>query len=552
MKTRHSLTRISGALSLAALVLAASAGTASAASYTIRAGASTVVMPPDNTVIPVWGFAPVAGFDNNSNVVSVPGPVMRVPTDEDLIVTVQNGLPAPNGMSLMIPGLGMPVNAGGVPLPPVFFTDPQGRRRVKSFTAETAPGGSVTYTFTNLRPGTFLYESGTDPSVHVPMGLYGAVVVRPAGTDVGPPGQAYAPASTAYANELILFFSELDPVLNQAVFDNTYGGVLYPSSLDYEPKYFLINGAPYPTRKDPYPVGAAGTTTLLRFLNVSNQIHVPVVHGAPLSVLAEDGGLYPFPEPLYSLVLSPGKTMDALLNPQQNVTIPLFDRRGYLSNRGTSPGGMIAFLRPAGSDVAPPSLAGIQVVPTPTNRVSPVLLTASATDAQTGPNSYVVYAEWTTDPATPNGKGTPMTGAFGTGAVALSAAIDVSGFAPGPYTLFVRAQDASGNWGGAVTDNVTLNVTSTGAAAALTVTRTAWEAGQTVTVEAVTSAAPGSVTLLATSPDGTVTYGPLVYIAGSNSYLGEFRPFPEPASVRVVLLQGASVLTTVTVPVPFP
>jgi FtsP/CotA-like multicopper oxidase with cupredoxin domain len=549
MKTRHSLMRISGALSVVALVLVASAGSVFAASYTIRAGASTVVMPPDNAVIPVWGFAPVAGFDNNSNIVTVPGPVMRVPVGEDLLVTVQNGLSAQN-VSLIIPGLGMPVNGAGAPLPPVFFTDAQGRRRVRSFTAETTPGGSVTYTFTGLRPGTFLYESGTDPSVHVPMGLHGAVIVRPAGTPVGPPGQAYGP-STAYANEVILLFAEIDPALNQAVSDNTYGGPLFPSSLDYEPKYFLINGEPYPKRVDPYPVGAAGTTTLLRFLNVGNLMHVPVVHGASVAVIAEDGGLYPAPERLFSLILSPGKTMDALLTPQDNVTLPLFDRRGYLSNSGTSPGGMLAYLRPAGSDVEGPVLSGIQVVPTPTIRVSPVLLTATATDAPTNPNSYVVYAEWTTDPATPSGKGTPMTGVFGTGVVALSAAIDVSGFAPGAYPLFVRAQDASGNWGGALADNVTLNVTSTGAAA-LTVSRTAWEAGQTVTVEAATSAAPGTVTLMATSPDGSVEYGPLVHIAGSNSYLGEFRPFPEPASVRVLVMQGAAVLTSVTVPVPFP
>ena len=550
MKTRRSLTGISGAISLAILALAASTGAAIAASYTIRAGASTVVMPPDNTVIPVWGFAPVAGFDNNSNIVTVPGPVMRVPANEDLLVTVQNTLPAEN-VSLIIPGLGTPVNAAGAPLPPVFFTDSLGRRRAKSFTAETAPGGSVTYRFTNLRAGTYLYESGTDPSVHVPMGLHGAVIVRPSGTPVGPPGQAYGP-STAYANEVVLLFSELDPALNQAVSDNTYGGPSFPSSLDHEPKYFLINGEPYPKRKDPYPVGSAGTTTLLRFLNAGNLMHVPVVHGASLSVIAEDGGLLPAPERLFSLILTPGKTMDALLTPQQNVTLPLFDRRGYLSNNGTSPGGMLAFLRPAGSDVTAPSLGAIQVGPSPTNRVSPALLTATATDPPTNPNSYVVYAEWTADPATPNGKGTPMTGAFGTGIVSVSDAIDVTGWAAGSHTLFVRAQDASGNWGGTPADNVTLNVASTGAPAALTVFRAAWEAGQTITVEATTSAAPGTVTLLATSPDGSVEYGPLVRIAGSNSYLGEFRPFPEPASVRVAVMRGATVLTSVTVPVPFP
>ena len=41
--------------------------------------------------------------------------------------------------------------------------------------------GSVTYTFTAGRPGTYLYESGTDVSKQIQMGLYGALVVRPAG-----------------------------------------------------------------------------------------------------------------------------------------------------------------------------------------------------------------------------------------------------------------------------------------------------------------------------------------------------------------------------------
>ena len=41
-------------------------------------------------------------------------------------------------------------------------------------------GGTVTYSFVADRPGTFLYESGTNPEKQVRMGLFGALIVRPA------------------------------------------------------------------------------------------------------------------------------------------------------------------------------------------------------------------------------------------------------------------------------------------------------------------------------------------------------------------------------------
>jgi len=47
-----------------------------------------------------------------------------------------------------------------------------------------ASGGSATYSFVATHPGTFVYESGTNPDVQVPMGLFGALVVRPAAGQV--------------------------------------------------------------------------------------------------------------------------------------------------------------------------------------------------------------------------------------------------------------------------------------------------------------------------------------------------------------------------------
>ena len=48
-----------------------------------------------------------------------------------------------------------------------------------SLTAGAAPGGSVTYTFVATNPGSFLYQSGTEPQKQVRMGLFGTLVVRP-------------------------------------------------------------------------------------------------------------------------------------------------------------------------------------------------------------------------------------------------------------------------------------------------------------------------------------------------------------------------------------
>ncbi|MEB0014969.1 multicopper oxidase domain-containing protein, partial [Glaciimonas sp. Cout2] len=73
-----------------------------------------------------------------------------------------------------------------------------------------APGASTSYTFTASRPGTYLYEAGLVPNGQhqVAMGLYGALIVRPAIS-----GQAYD-ATTAFDDEAVLVISEIDPALN--------------------------------------------------------------------------------------------------------------------------------------------------------------------------------------------------------------------------------------------------------------------------------------------------------------------------------------------------
>ena len=540
--TNHPL-RIGRVLLLAGILVAATAGTALAVDYTIQAGVDNLVTP-DNAVLPVWGYAPVAGpFDANLNPglvigrVMVPGPVLTVNEGDVLHITVQNALPAGRNTSIVVPGQRMPTDVGGVLLPPVY--DNNTPPRVMSFTAESPSGGSAEYYFNAVKAGTYLYESGTEPTVQVGMGLYGAVIVRPAN-----PLQAYTPTTTnpntSFASEAVLLFSEIDPFLHFAVNDNTYGTPAYPTQIHLDAKYFLINGVPYSPLRPPVAIGAAGTTTLLRFLNAGSRIYDPTLLGTAMTLIAEDGNLLPYPEALATLLLPPGKTHDVLVTPSAGGRLPLFDRRLGTVNNINRPGGAIAALVPAGSDGTGPVLSGLAATPNPTFGASPILLSATATDAPLAAGSVVMAAEWYTDNTTPAGAGQPMTGTFGSPAVAVSAYIDNSALQADNNVVFLRAQDSYGNWGAA--DNVVVNV-NTPAPGSVSIVEASYGAGNILTVVAKTNAAPGTVTLTVTGAPS-----PMTYVGGSDSYWSRFVVDPPPATVTVTVSGGGSA----TAPVPFP
>ena len=288
---------------------------------------------PDSSQVVMWGFA--ADQDNDlgtdgGEAPSSPGPMITVaPGDNALNIHLRNDLGVP--VSLMIPSL-------PAPLSPVRFTDAQGRSRVQSLTAETAPGQVNTYSWT-VRPGSFIYHSGTHMPVQVPLGLYGGVKKDAAA------GQAYGRSDTAYQNEVTLFYSEVDPALNAAVVGGTYGTAAYPSTVNYSPKYFLVNGEPYTDSTPPVQAGMPGETALIRFFNAGVESHAMVLQGLYMKLLSEDGNLYPFPREQYSALLPAAKTAEALITPQSGGDYPVYDRRLFLINNGRSPGGMFSVLR---------------------------------------------------------------------------------------------------------------------------------------------------------------------------------------------------------------
>lgn len=311
----------------------AAAGSVSAATYNLRAGTVNITMP-DGTVIPAWGFADdTAG----PGTITVPGPKLEViAPDTTLTINLTNNLAVP--VSINIPGQRYPTVHT-----PTYVDDGKGSR-VMSFTNQVAAGGSGTITFNNLRPGTYLYESGTHPAMEIPMGLYGALIVRPA---AAVPAQAYNNVNSAYDNEAVMLLSEIDPVFNAYV--NANNSIIESSpthtfnySLSYAPTYFLINGKAYPETTD---ISAPhGQRTLLRLLNASARNAMPTIQGSELTVIAEDGNLLNYFRHEFSPSLTAGKTLDVITAPTTTGYNAFYDRRLGTSNAGVYPGGMITFL----------------------------------------------------------------------------------------------------------------------------------------------------------------------------------------------------------------
>jgi IPT/TIG domain len=386
----------------------------------LTAAPSTTTLP-DGTTVPMWGYfcgtatggscAALNPAMNNTTTPTWSPVVITVPTGNSLTISLTNNLsftPAtPAGSaanniptSIVIVGQvggGLGTSATSTPSPShlnaqncvtwFIATQPPGSpcpaatgaptdsgalapvqgSRVQSMATEVAAGAvgsaaAATLTWSPLKPGTYLLESGTHPSIQVPMGLIGMLVVTtaPAGTTAG---TAY-PATTnnvavPYNAEVPVEFSEIDPVQNKEVdtavrtagfnetrvwsamptdpqgnpgcgnpANTTTYHTCYPPAVNYTPFYYLINGVAFnktspmasefmatagvSTTGTAVTTGIAGTV-LVRIVNAGLRMHVPSIvnsltpgfNGAGaaatvsgFSLIAEDGNVLPNVAPI--------------------------------------------------------------------------------------------------------------------------------------------------------------------------------------------------------------------------------------------------------------
>ncbi len=314
---------------LVAAMLALVVGSASAATYNLRAGASSMNL---GTATDMWGYALVSydledgnGLQSGTDSVMVPGPIIYVPAGQSLTINLTNNLA--ESTSIVVQGqklTGSPVMTGG---------------RVTAFTTEAGPfTGSASYSWAagELNPGTYLYSSGSHPAEQVHMGLYGALVVDADATGCDSGLAAYP--GVCYDRDIVVIYSEVDPDLHNNA------GSKAAKALNYKPKFFLINGNPAGNSVLTNPAADIDSRVLLRFVNAGLLSYVPALLGEDLEWVAEDGNTYPYARLSYSALLAAGKTMDAIWVPTTVDRHALYDRRLHMTSNGYANGGLRAFL----------------------------------------------------------------------------------------------------------------------------------------------------------------------------------------------------------------
>jgi manganese oxidase len=303
------------------------------------------VTTPDGHSIYFWGFSTPSSSDGRAQ---YPGPTLKVTKGQTVTITVTNDLPLEQRVSLALAGQsGVTASCGS---PDDCVQGP--------VTLEAKPGKSVTYTFTASRPGTFLYNSASQPDLQIEMGLAGTLIVYPennpghAYADTLPAVQAGNPASSQFDQEYLFFLSEMDSEIHDIVEQQGVQAVYESGRLShYFPNYWFINGrnAPdtmaensrcitYPVtengvqktltscgRLPTQPYGALtrthpGDRVLMRVVGGGHDMHPFHHHGQHARIIAVDGyplqtagAQFDLSHEVFTIQSLPGQTVDAIL-----------------------------------------------------------------------------------------------------------------------------------------------------------------------------------------------------------------------------------------------
>jgi FtsP/CotA-like multicopper oxidase with cupredoxin domain len=299
-------------------------GTVAGTTHTFNLVANTGhVSTPDGNSVFMWSYANADAPDNSH--FQEPGPVLCVTQGETVVVNLSNTLA--EAVSVVFPAQDAQVTAtGGV---------------AGLLTTEAAAlGGTVSYSFTAGAPGTYIYQSGSNVSLQVEMGLYGALIVRPT---IGA-NFAYD-ASTRFdpKREYLQLLSAFDPDLHHAVEVGT--------TYDFNKlvnRYFAINGRSFPDSiqdngsgllpNQPYgglvriqpTTGGNPYPALVRLVNVSPLNHPFHPHGNHLTEIAQDGRMLLSPSGASASTERFGETVGA--GQTQDYLLPWYDQDNWNPN----------------------------------------------------------------------------------------------------------------------------------------------------------------------------------------------------------------------------
>jgi len=289
---------------------------------------SGFIQLPDMETAYMWSYS------LNGGAFQHPGPVLCVNQGDTVTINLSNQIPnypatTQVRTSIMFPGQDN-VLANGSPAQPDLTNN--------SLTNSILPGGSITYSFVASRPGTFIYESGTDTKMQISMGLFGALIVRPT---MGA-NHVYNNLESRFtpSEDFLALLSEIDPLQHAAV----YGNRAFNMN-NYKAHYWMINGRgfpdsiadnnaswlvsqPYGALARIYPQDAATHPypAVERFINVGTEEYPFHPHGNNGLLIGRDG--YPLEDggqdlsmEKFSFNIGPGQAWDVIFS--------WYDREGY-------------------------------------------------------------------------------------------------------------------------------------------------------------------------------------------------------------------------------
>jgi hypothetical protein len=247
---------------------------------------SAAISTPDGDSLLIWAFG-----DGTNSPVQLPGPTLIVNQGDAVVVNLDNTLPQP--VSIVFPGQGKVTATGGGP---GLLTR---HACAPTNTGPCAGTTTVSYSFTAAQPGTYVYHSGTNTELQVEMGLYGVIIVRPAGFDQDTNRTAYGHPNTAYDHEYLFLLSEMDPFIHDLV---DFGFPEFIDNTTANPVFWFINGrngvdtlspdAAPSQPNQPYSSLARtrpGEKVLLRMVNLGRNLHAFHPHGNHTMIIARDG-----------------------------------------------------------------------------------------------------------------------------------------------------------------------------------------------------------------------------------------------------------------------
>jgi len=248
---------------------------------------------PEGTSLYMWGFGDQGAGSSAThpegdgyNLPQYPGPTLIVNEGDTVTINLTNwGVPQP--VSIVVTGHNVAASCSSASCTDGLVT-----------TASSNSGETVSYSFDALEPGTYLYHSldGSNPGLHVEMGLLGTLIVRPTGTD----RTAYGDGSeTDYDQEFLYLLTEIDPETHLQM---ERGHVTHFTQSDRFAKIWFVNGRVFPDLfqgdyntlfpHQPYQslaIAHPGDKVLVRNLNAGHDSHPFHYHGENLRFVGRDG-----------------------------------------------------------------------------------------------------------------------------------------------------------------------------------------------------------------------------------------------------------------------